>query len=203
MVWGSKQEYYPYLLGVTDTFESLVHIPGYSWTREYTADELAAQLNAKGYDCSTIVSAKVATYSETGNPATVTFEDSRGKLYTLTAIAMQKVFPFQSWRYDFANAIEIENRVNDETVIENFNGMYTIDGNGNIIPLDNGAYVITDNGVSPAITGGVASGDVFIFEGKGYGHNVGMSQYGAYSMAKLGYTFDEILTFYYTGLEVK
>ena len=202
MVWGSKQEYYPYLRGIEDPFEELVYIPSYRWTREYTADDLAALLRTKGYDCSTIVSARVSSYSATGNPASVTFTDSQGKSYTLTAIAMQKVFPFQSWRYDFANAVETENSVNGEVVIEDFEGLYTIDGNGNVIALDNSAYVITDGGVSAAKTGGVASGEVFVFEGTGYGHNVGLSQYGAYSMAKLGYTFDEILTFYYTGLEV-
>ena len=37
---------------------------------------------------------------------------------------------------------------------------------------------------------------------KGYGHGVGMSQYGANEMAKLGYTYDEILKHYYTGVEI-
>ena len=32
---------------------------------------------------------------------------------------------------------------------------------------------------------------------KGYGHGVGMSQYGALGMAKAGYTYDEILSHYY------
>jgi len=32
---------------------------------------------------------------------------------------------------------------------------------------------------------------------KGYGHGVGMSQYGALGMAKAGYTYDEILAHYY------
>ena len=44
-----------------------------------------------------------------------------------------------------------------------------------------------------------ASGTVFTFTGTGWGHNVGMSQYGAYAMAELGYTYDQILQFYYTG----
>ena len=38
---------------------------------------------------------------------------------------------------------------------------------------------------------------------KGYGHGVGMSQYGANSMAKLGYKYDEILKHYYTGVKIK
>ena len=36
----------------------------------------------------------------------------------------------------------------------------------------------------------------------GYGHGVGMSQWGADALAKKGGTFDEILKFYYTGIEL-
>ena len=38
---------------------------------------------------------------------------------------------------------------------------------------------------------------VFIFEGRGWGHGVGMSQWGAYHMAQIGYSYKEILSFYY------
>lgn len=38
---------------------------------------------------------------------------------------------------------------------------------------------------------------------KGYGHGVGMSQYGAYGMAKEGYSYQEILAHYYTGTNLK
>lgn len=38
---------------------------------------------------------------------------------------------------------------------------------------------------------------------RGYGHGVGMSQYGANEMAKLNYTFDNIIKYYYTGVEIK
>ncbi|MBQ6840894.1 MAG: stage II sporulation protein D [Bacilli bacterium] len=36
----------------------------------------------------------------------------------------------------------------------------------------------------------------------GYGHGVGMSQYGANTMAKDGYNYDKILKHYYTGVEI-
>lgn len=36
----------------------------------------------------------------------------------------------------------------------------------------------------------------------GYGHGVGMSQYGANYMAKEGYTYEEILKHYYNGIEI-
>ena len=38
---------------------------------------------------------------------------------------------------------------------------------------------------------------------KGFGHGVGMSQYGAMAMANLGYKYDEILKHYYTNVEIK
>lgn len=37
---------------------------------------------------------------------------------------------------------------------------------------------------------------------KGNGHGVGMSQYGANGMAKEGYTYDEILKYYYNDIEI-
>ena len=47
-----------------------------------------------------------------------------------------------------------------------------------------------------------ASGEtdgVFTFEVRGYGHGVGMSQYGANAMAQEGKTCAEILTHYFAG----
>lgn len=37
---------------------------------------------------------------------------------------------------------------------------------------------------------------------KGYGHGVGMSQYGALAMAKKGYNYEKILKYYYQGVEI-
>lgn len=38
---------------------------------------------------------------------------------------------------------------------------------------------------------------------KGYGHGIGMSQYGAQAMAESGKTYDEILKHYYQGIEIE
>lgn len=45
-------------------------------------------------------------------------------------------------------------------------------------------------------------GDLTIY-GYGYGHGVGMSQYGAKGMAEAGFTYDEIITYYYEGVEIQ
>lgn len=52
-------------------------------------------------------------------------------------------------------------------------------------------FTITQNGSNVSI------------DTKGYGHGVGMSQYGAQGMAKAGYRYDEILKHYYQGVEIK
>lgn len=45
--------------------------------------------------------------------------------------------------------------------------------------------------------------DNIVINVKGYGHGVGLSQWGAGKMAELGYKYDEILKHYYTGIEIK
>ena len=43
---------------------------------------------------------------------------------------------------------------------------------------------------------------VFVVSGRGWGHGVGMSQYGAYGQAQAGRTYDQILGHYYTGTTI-
>lgn len=43
----------------------------------------------------------------------------------------------------------------------------------------------------------------FIFDVKGFGHRVGMSQYGANFMAQQGYTYRQILQYYYSGVTIE
>ena len=42
----------------------------------------------------------------------------------------------------------------------------------------------------------------FTFTGRGWGHGVGMCQYGAYGLARQGLTYDKILKAYYTGIDL-
>jgi stage II sporulation protein D len=47
-----------------------------------------------------------------------------------------------------------------------------------------------------------AKGDSVVFQVKGYGHGVGMCQYGAMGMAADGRTCSEILSYYYQGVRI-
>ena len=46
-------------------------------------------------------------------------------------------------------------------------------------------------------------GDNYVFKGKGYGHGVGLCQWGAKTMAKRGYNARAILRFYYKNTSIR
>ena len=48
----------------------------------------------------------------------------------------------------------------------------------------------------------MVKGDNIVFNVLGYGHGVGMSQTGADSLAKQGYTYDKILNHFYTNTQI-
>jgi stage II sporulation protein D len=48
-----------------------------------------------------------------------------------------------------------------------------------------------------------AGEEIVTFSVTGYGHGVGLSQYGANAMAQAGSTWQEILTHYYTGVTLE
>ncbi len=44
--------------------------------------------------------------------------------------------------------------------------------------------------------------ETYVFDGSGWGHGVGMCQYGARGMAAAGFNYQQILTYYYQGTQV-
>lgn len=111
--------------------------------------------------------------------------------------------------------------VNGESV-DSLDGMYTISGSGTVSAIGEQPYVISGSGSVSAVedfgssggSGGTSggsnqgggtvtvSGSSYVFEGAGNGHQIGMSQWGANAMAKQGFDFEEIITFYYPGVKV-
>lgn len=53
--------------------------------------------------------------------------------------------------------------------------------------------------VAAPTTASAAVPDFFVVEGSGFGHGVGMAQYGAYEMSRRGYSTTQILAHYYRG----
>jgi stage II sporulation protein D len=48
-----------------------------------------------------------------------------------------------------------------------------------------------------------ARGDEVVFSGRGFGHGVGFDQWGARAMAARGFTYEQILKYYYRGIAIR
>lgn len=80
----------------------------------------------------------------------------------------------------------------------------------NIISANNKVYTLNDTGNSEYVILS-KNGERIVkknmqnitYNGQGWGHGVGMSQWGAHAMAKKGFKFDEILKYYYTGVQIE
>ena len=64
-------------------------------------------------------------------------------------------------------------------------------------------YVMSKLGLRSTYFEIIKEDNKIIIKNKGYGHGVGMSQYGAHGMAKEGYNYQDILKHYYTDIEIK
>ena len=204
-VWGGE---FGYLKGKEDPFEASVaaRIAGYYWTVSYSGAELGAKLRNKGYDIGTVTKVYVSEFTPTGNVCALTIEGTVGSK-TLYREACRTVVGLKSMRFtvngDTSGAYYINN---GDTALSSLSGMYAISGSG-VVKLDGtNPSVITAQGVSAlaAVSGGAAGTDGrFTFSGSGSGHNVGLSQWGSVAMAQQGYSYRDILQFYYTGVSVR
>ena len=111
-------------------------------------------------------------------------------------------------------------KINGSSISGGLDGKYTVSGSGTVGQVGEKPYMITGSGTVSAIdtdrapnTGNptttqpgsgtvTVSGSTYTFNGGGWGHQVGMSQYGANAMARRGFTGTEIVTFYFPGVQV-
>ncbi len=88
-----------------------------------------------------------------------------------------------------------------------FNFSYKMPHRTKYIEFSNGLAIKArdirkDWGLKSAYFNIIDTGKNIIFDGKGFGHGVGLSQEGAYEMAKRGFSFKEILYYYYTNIKI-
>ena len=76
-------------------------------------------------------------------------------------------------------------------------------GNGYQIKLNDGSVTDSRALLPSAFITIKKSGDMFVIEGGGFGHGIGMSQNGANEMAKQGADYKEILKLFYQNIEIK
>ena len=210
-IWDQNADL-PYLKGVIDPYEAAVadKISQYNWSKTFTLEELTSQMNSafssKGYNFTGIVSVQITEYSETGNPLSVRFEDQSGKSWTFGAETLRIALGLRSNRFSLGEAPSTAVPVNDgSSGLSSIGEAYVVSGNGTVQKVSGSPYVASSDGTSRlTMSGGssASSGNSVTFSGSGWGHNVGMSQWGAYAMAEQGMSYIDILTFYFTGVDV-
>lgn len=135
---------------------------------------------------------KMATSN--ANITTKNTQDNTSKNNNIYGISSKGSNPINLDNYFSINKDDNLKKSQNIFVIDKNQTKYNLNIKNNDSTLDNTKYV-------SKITRQDTTSVTFI--GKGWGHGVGMSQYGANSLAKKGYKYDEILKYYYTGIEVR
>jgi len=222
-VWGSDKGY---LQGKEDPFEGEISIPNYAWSVTYTADELTWILEQKDYDIGTVKDVYVSEYTDLGNVREITFEGSRKDL-VVTGETCRTIFysstygkSVKSMRFGVNGSMPVSGGKNsgvyvndDDTKLKTLEGVSVLSGKGTLTTLEGDSFtVLTAEGTNTVTVGGKSGTTsnknnskkgVFVIEGMGSGHNLGLSQYGAKAMAEAGYDYDEILEFYFTDITIE
>lgn len=198
-VWGGSL---PYLTGVPDPYENTAEALNGTWSVALTAAQAAEKLRAAGHTIGTVASIQITGRTAMGNVAELTVTDTAGTKVKLTRAACRSVFGLNSIRYSVSGGTSAAAPAASNVV-------YVIgaDGVKRQVALS-GCSMLTSAGLKPVTTAAQttdtsATGDSFTFTGTGWGHSVGMSQYGAKAMAEQGFPYDRILQYYFTGIEVR
>lgn len=208
------------------------HLNGQSpWTVTYTAAQLTQKLQRNGFGSNTSVDHLELTYSKMGNVIRLVVHWANGQTNTFrpsgTGVGIRANFGLNSIRFTIngqtvnaggGSSADGGYAVNGSGSLSSLDGLYAISGSGTISQVGGGLYTISGSGTVGALEAGsgssgstgsnegggtvIVSGSSYTFNGGGWGHQLGMSQFGANAMARLGFTYDAICEFYYPGTQV-
>lgn len=200
-VWGYPL---PYLLGVPDFDQDS---PNYRWRVELTPAEIQKKIELTGkYSIGDFYGLEVSQVGVSGRIVKANLKGSKGQAEikgeqlrsllglksTLVTIEEQKAGKGEfrhAWKSSDSVAILTNGGKKAYKVLS---GAVAVNGNQEKVEIAN--YTALGIRELPAM---------FIFSGGGWGHGVGMSQWGARNMAKQGYNYQEILKHYYTGITIE
>lgn len=194
-----------YLRGVPD-YDDLPGNERYEWTYNFTAEEFASKLKAANFPVGEVE--RVSPAGETGasgRPSQWCISGSDGTV-TLTAMQLRSALgvPGIVKTVDLAQG-GWGNLTESYAEGDQF---YVIGASGSqrirldeVTVLGAGGDTEEMDEVSALGPVGMQAGGITV-EGGGYGHGVGLSQWGANGMAQQGYTYREILAHYYQGTEI-
>lgn len=195
--WGSNPDLYPYLTIVKTPFEEYKTLNRGAWTVFISPDELLNYINTstskKG-----ILSGSIAdiSYEADGGEYLhrMTISDYFGNRIDLTtSSAIRSLFTkfVYSANFTIAPTLMPSNEPRNDVPVITSSGQDTIS-------TSQGYYYMTSSGKEKSY----GLSEIYVIDGKGFGHGVGLSQYGAQYAAKLGYTYLDIINTYYPGTNI-
>ena len=206
-IWGRD---IPYLKAVEDTY--LESMRPFSFT--ITLDQITWVLQTKGYITKDVTDMYVSKYSDVGNVLALTVELSDGTTKTFTGDRARTAlnsstlgFTVGSHRYTI-NGATGEQSVNINGKQVEWKNLY-VQGDGKKaqkMDMSGMPVALTANGIVEVSVNEpqkqTNKKGEYTITGTGSGHNIGLSQEGAKSMAKAGFNHEEIIEFYFTGAKV-
>lgn len=178
-VWGTR---IPYLRAVPDFSDTM---PGYRWSVTTTPEQMAAKLNAAGKGVGTIKSLTLSPLQK--RPMTAADRGVSGRVQTLTVQGTRGKVDVKGAAFQaiFGLKSTLFDFANPKTALP-----------------DPDSGKAARKTVFP-----VKKGQAITIYGFGWGHGLGMSQYGAYQMARQHASekdfYRTILTHYYTGTKIE
>ncbi len=210
-VWGSE---FPYLTSVENPYEDYENVYNGKWEKTLTKQRATEIMDSKGYDIGNVTEIKVLENSPSGRVIKLLVKGDKG----------EKIFERESCRIVFSEvtlsqlytisgggggklptAYVLGADPKRQDVLRGKGELFgktVLTGNGEIT-LGESFSAIGAEGIKKFLMESSGSADAYTFSGFGWGHGIGMSQYGAKGMAEAGFSFEEILTHYFKGCEIR
>lgn len=199
-VWGLGSSY---LQAVPDLYET--NPEKGPWLAAYTREQIAAKLNAYDLGVGTVNSVTPQVITMTGRVYTLKIRGTKGSA-SLQAGSIREVLSLYSTKFKVVEKGDVPDQAvmlgADQANVARISGCYVISASGKTEKASAGLeqyIVISADNLTNYPKNAPVNSDTYYFYGMGYGHGVGMSQSGANGMAAAGFTYKEIIEYYYTG----
>lgn len=192
-VWGSP---FGYLRAVPDTYENPDKASKYSWTMTLTKSEAEQKLRAYGVNIGSLKNITVDKVTSSGRIILMTFHGTEGT-YSANLAKCRTILGTYSQKF---TVIPDASMFIITTGGSATGKLYACSADG--VNEVNSYTVLTGSGEKLNINLNSQGASKYTLNGNGYGHGVGMSQWGARGMAENGFTYDQILKHYFTDIEL-
>lgn len=194
----------PYLRGIEDTYEN----NGMVWERTFTTEELTSITNANGINIGNVVSISIQDTSDIGRVNHLIITGTNGthslhKEQIRTFFVPSSEGSLQSRNFNiFTSNHNVSIQHNHGIVQSPITSTFVLNSKGEIVNINDGVIIQGTGNNNLFLNTTTSTGNIITLAGTGWGHGVGMSQFGALSMAQAGYSYQEILKHYYAGIEI-